>query len=116
MRFIFKLMFYGFLALAILPSFADSPIETSIKEEQSQTAQKETAFNSVEALQLAASVASDVRSICSRDPYVCETGQKIVIATLERAKHGAYIVAGMVENHRDKRKNEADITITGSVQ
>lgn len=116
MRFIFKLMFYSFLALAILPSFAESPVDPSSDIESSDSTAAETTFNSVEAIQLAASVASDVRSICNRDPYVCETGQRIVIATLERARDGAHIVAGMIENHREKRNLEADQTITGSVE
>lgn len=116
MRFIFKLMFYSFLALAILPSFAELPAETTVEETEEALAPQAASFKSVEALQLAASVASDVKSICSRDPYVCETGQRIVVATLERAKHGAHIVAGMIENHREKRRAEADQVITGSVE
>ena len=116
MRFIFKLIFYSFLALVILPSFVDAPSEADTGSQKTEIVEASASFSSIEALQLASSVAGDVQSICGRDPYICETGQKIAIAAFERARDGAHIVAGLIEDYREQRRTQSDQTITGSVK
>lgn len=111
MRFVLKLMVWGFVALLVLPSI--SPL--SNVGEQPNVANADAAepaiIDSSDAIRAAVALAEDVRGMCARDPAVCDTGRKIAVAAVERAKEGAGIVASMVEHHRaEKLRLTADDT------
>lgn len=117
MRFIFKLMFWGFVALMIVPSFAPNAQTkgaevTLISDNQSTNG---ASIDASDAIQLAAGIANDVRGICARDPQLCNIGEQVLLGALERARQGAIVVATMIEDHRAKKSSVEQIT-TGSVK
>ena len=65
-----------------------------------------------EALGFAAGVAQDLRSLCDRDPQICQTGRKIAGVAMERAREGASIAASLIEGDTDV----PDRLITGGIE
>lgn len=114
MKFMFKMIIWGFVALMILPSIA--PFDTKQTKVLLSNNDENTQITSNDAMRLAVNVASDIQGLCARSPEICQTSGKILTTAVERAQNGALIVAKMVEKHRTEKKIELDSIETGSLK
>lgn len=91
-RLAFNLLFLGFLALLVLPSLvpADHDPDVSIT---SQPAQMDVP---TDIARLAGGIATELGSLCLRQPTICESGAALAASTLARARHGWEIASGML--------------------
>lgn len=117
MRFMFRIVFWGFIGLMILPSIVDLPTgeqEPNIATVASDTASS-TAYTSRDAMGLAFGVAGYMKDICAHEAELCKSGGRLAKAAFERARQGALVVAKMVETHRDNTAQTSDPTTTSSI-
>jgi hypothetical protein len=93
MRFLFRMVFWLGLVLALLPSFAPSA---------SPPATSQTEFSPLEAASAATATVSDMRQFCTRQPEACSVGSQALTVFGQRAQAGARIVydfiAGKIAN------------------
>lgn len=119
MRFIFKFVFWGFIALMILPSVVDVP-DSNVIEQRDQVSDASSAphdnFSSLDAMHVAVGVAGYLKNICSNDAELCENGSRLAESAVARAKQGALVVASMVESHRSEMRQTNDPTTTASIK
>lgn len=117
MRFMFKIVVWGFIALLVLPSVAPLPQDKNLDGEHSQVASEKAgeSFTSADAFYMAVGVGQYLRDICSHDAELCESGGRLVEATFDRAKQGVVVLADMVEEHRSNVRDTQDTTITSSI-
>lgn len=116
MRFLFKLMFLGFVGLLILPSIYP---DATGEDETYQVGERVGAMQlAVSAATFTAGVAQDVKGLCERDSQVCAHGSVLVDMAVERARHGARIAMSLVSPapDADADPQPADPIATGSVQ
>ena len=119
MRFMFKLVFWGFLGLLVLPSLVEIPdggATSRIEHVSNATVATPNEFSTTDAIHMAAGVAGYLKNICTHDAQLCEDGGRLFEAALGRAKQGVVVVAGMVETHRAKQREASDPTITSSIK
>lgn len=119
MRFMFKLVFWGFLGLMILPSLVETPDGGAINQSEQNsnpTVATSNEFSRTDAMHMAVGVAGYLKNICTHDAQLCENGGRLFEAAVERAKQGVVVVAGMVETHRAKQREASDPTTTSSIK
>lgn len=118
MRFMFRIVFWGFIGLLILPSFVDLPEGEHDSHPQTVASKSDQnpAFTSKDAMGLAFGVASYMKDICTNRAQLCESGGRLAMAAFDRAKDGALVVAKMVESHRDEAAQTKDPTTTSSIK
>lgn len=118
MRFMFRIVVWGFIALLVLPSVAPVPVVDQNDRDQASLALDESKdqFSTSDAVYMAVGVSQYLREMCSHDAELCESGGRLIEATLERAKQGAVVLAHMVEEHRTKVRETQDQTTTSSIQ
>lgn len=119
MRFMFKLVVWGFIGLMILPSLVETPDSGTVDQyEQLSDASgsSQDNFTTSDAMYMAAGVAGYLRNICTHDAELCENGTRLVEAAFARAKQGVVVVASMVETHREEVREANDPTTTSSIK
>ena len=118
MRFMFRLVFWGFIGLMILPSIVDVPVEEhdpNIAGAATESTSNSD-FTSRDAMGLAFGVAGYMKDICTHEAELCQSGERLAQAAFERAREGALVVARMVEAHRDNTARSSDPTTTSSIK
>ena len=119
MRFMFKLVIWGFIGLMILPSLVETPDSGTVDQPAQLSdgaGSSQDSFTTSDAVHMAAGVAGYLRNICEHDAELCENGARLVEAAFARAKQGAVVVAGMVETHRAENRETNDPTTTASIK
>jgi phage host-nuclease inhibitor protein Gam len=103
MRFLFRIFVFGFIALAVLPAFA--PEEYRVEAETSDETGAPSAF-AVAAL--VGQAAADIRSVCDRQPEMCETGGEILSYAGSKAREGLVIAYAMFRHGHPSMKESAE--------
>ena len=104
-RLVFNLLFLGFLALLVLPSLVPAGHDPDVSI-ASQPAQMDVP---TDIARLAGAVATELGSLCLRQPTICESGAALAASTLTRARHGWAIASEMLASA------EADTVETGGI-
>lgn len=115
----FKLVFWGFIGLMILPSLVATPDSGAPDRSEQFSDASQTLpdhFSTADAMQMAVGVAGYLKNICAHDAQLCENGGRLIDAAITRAKQGVVVVAGMVETHRAENRNASDPTTTSSIK
>lgn len=119
MRFMFKLVVWGFIGLMILPSLVETP-GNGVSDQSTQNSiapdTDNAGFSTSDAIYMAAGVAGYLKDICAHDAELCENGARLAEAAFARAQQGAVVLAGMVETHRAKMNDVSDPTTTSSIK
>ena len=119
MRFIFRCVFWGFIALLVLPSVVQVPDGGAITQTEkvpATSAATQESFTTLDAMNMAVSVAGYIKNVCTHDEKLCENGGRLAEAAIARAKQGALVVADMVETHRSEMREANDPTTTSSIK
>lgn len=109
-----KAAFWGFLGLIALPSFYPQPEATQQGGTTISAPSTDVSVSPFEAVRFATGVAQDVRSVCDRDPFLCETGKRLADAALTRARDGARIAASLIGEGEET--HVPDRLITGGTE
>lgn len=119
MRFMFKMVIWGFIGLMILPSLVETPDSGAVDQSEqvsNASASAPNQFSTTDAMHMAVGFAGYLKNVCTHDAALCESGGRLVEAALVRAKKGVVVVAGMVETHRAENREASDPTTTSSIK
>lgn len=89
--FVTRACIWGFLGLLILPSVV--PHDTAPPAASNDVDATETTFHAV---RVASAIASDMGSLCERQPAICDSGQRLAEAAALRARHGLSVASQMI--------------------
>ncbi len=102
MRFVIKLLVFGFVALAILPAFA--PAEFRPLSSDHNPSEDNPSVVAVASVLVQA--AGDLKAICSRQPEMCETGREVLAYTGGKARDGLVIAYAMFRHGHPSMKED----------
>lgn len=108
MRFLLKLLVLGFIALAALPAFA--PAEYRVATAADAVDDAPSAFQVVS---LVGQAVADIRSVCERNPAMCDTGGDIITYTTTRAREGLVIAYAMFRHGHPSMNKSPDTETNG---
>lgn len=90
MRFLLKIVMFGFVGLMLLPAFAPSEYRAPGEDADAPPVPSPLEFAA-----MIGSAAADLRNICTRQPDICETGGEFVSYAGSKAREGLVIAYAM---------------------
>lgn len=102
MRFVFKLIFLGFVGLALVPAIAPVSYRAD-----AGTNEDRAAPNMFELASVVGATISDIRGLCDRRPDVCETGGEMISYAASQAREGL-VIAYSVFRHGHPSMQETE--------
>lgn len=95
-RFVLNMVFWGFLGLVALPSLVPASALPGETADTAPTGLETT----IHAARLAGGMATEIGSLCTRQPSMCDSGRVLADAVLARARQGLSIASDMIANAR----------------